>query len=169
MTKIPTMIVQCKIKRPGGTEVEMNDGTVYQFKPDQEGRHVAKVSNNDHFQRFMQIQEGYVFLGVDAGDDTQDEEDAGEEPKEVVTAETEEEALQNINALKDAGALMPEPKAEEAAEQAGNDEKADLDNIEDIAEMRVLFEQEVGKQPHPSAKMETLKNKILEARGASEE
>lgn len=48
------MIIECKIKREGGSLVTMG-GEEYRFEPDQIGRHVAEVSNKEHAERFLKI------------------------------------------------------------------------------------------------------------------
>lgn len=57
--------VQCLLIRDGGTRVDL-DGTVYHFSPHNDplglGRHVCIVENTRHFQRFMNIPEGYALL-----------------------------------------------------------------------------------------------------------
>lgn len=57
------MLVECILRRPGGSKVDMGGGVVYHFHPkndpEQAGRDIAVVNNRAHFQRFMQIPEGY--------------------------------------------------------------------------------------------------------------
>lgn len=61
--------VECLLKRPGGTVVDLY-GTTYHFKAENDpaglGRHVCEVTNAKHFQRFMQIPEAYAVLDDDA-------------------------------------------------------------------------------------------------------
>lgn len=52
------MLIECILKRDGGSKVDLGD-TTYHFAPDSEGRHVAMVADPDHIGRFLSITEGY--------------------------------------------------------------------------------------------------------------
>lgn len=52
------MLIECILKRDGGTKVELGN-TTYHFAPDSEGRHVAMVADPDHIGRLLSISEGY--------------------------------------------------------------------------------------------------------------
>ena len=52
------MLIECILKRDGGSKVDLGDNT-YHFAPDSEGRHVAMVADPDHIGRFLSISEGY--------------------------------------------------------------------------------------------------------------
>lgn len=56
------MKIECLIHRPGGTIIDMIDGTVYHFAPQEDGRHVADVENPEHIQVFLAVPEGYRIL-----------------------------------------------------------------------------------------------------------
>jgi hypothetical protein len=50
------MKIVCKIKRALGTNTKMpDDGTVYAFRPNAHGDHVAEVTNLAHIQRLLAI------------------------------------------------------------------------------------------------------------------
>lgn len=50
------MKIVCKIKRQAGTNTKMpDDGTVYAFRPNAHGDHVAEVTNLAHVQRLLAI------------------------------------------------------------------------------------------------------------------
>lgn len=53
------MLIECILRRPGGTFVEL-DGVLYHFKPSAEDdRHICDVENFNHVQIFLGIPEGY--------------------------------------------------------------------------------------------------------------
>lgn len=52
------MQIQCKLKRAGGTVIELGD-TSYHFKPNDKGDHVAEVADDDHAETLLAITEGY--------------------------------------------------------------------------------------------------------------
>lgn len=56
------MIIESIIKRDPPTEIDL-DGTVYKFKPDEHGRHVADVTDKRHIARLLSITEGYQLPG----------------------------------------------------------------------------------------------------------
>jgi len=58
------MLIRCKQIRtlPNGTKgsnIDMGDGTIIPFREDENGDHVAMVSNPKHLQRLLSIVEGY--------------------------------------------------------------------------------------------------------------
>lgn len=53
------MLIQCKLKRAGGTVIELGD-TSYHFKPNDKGDHVAEVTDDDHADTLLAITEGYA-------------------------------------------------------------------------------------------------------------
>lgn len=59
------MIIESIIKRDPPTEIEL-DGTVYKFKPDERGRHVADVTDKHHIARLLSIPEGYQLADDEA-------------------------------------------------------------------------------------------------------
>lgn len=60
------MLIECLLKRPGGTHVKLDDKN-YHFKPgpdvDADPRHLAEVIRQDHAERFLSISEGYCYAG----------------------------------------------------------------------------------------------------------
>ncbi|MBV6551774.1 hypothetical protein KTN00_12185 [Acinetobacter soli] len=60
-------LIECMIKRAGGTDVPFGFSnrkkTVYRFRPidstDPESPHVADVTNDEHYERFISIAEAY--------------------------------------------------------------------------------------------------------------
>lgn len=58
------MDIESKIKREGGTHVDMGTAK-YHFAPLEDGAHVAAVDDQDHQDRFLSITEGYrVYRGA---------------------------------------------------------------------------------------------------------
>ncbi|MGH2343384.1 hypothetical protein ACRC7T_18115 [Segnochrobactraceae bacterium EtOH-i3] len=52
------MLIECILHRPGGSQVDLGTA-IYHFAPDETGRHVADVMNEDHVDRLLAIPEGY--------------------------------------------------------------------------------------------------------------
>lgn len=59
------MKVLCKIKRPGGSFVEVpgSETITYHFAPNEHGDHVADVSNKEHVKRLLGIDAYEVYEG----------------------------------------------------------------------------------------------------------
>lgn len=53
------MLIESIIRRPKGTHVDLGDGVTYSFLPDEAGRHVAEVDDDEHIAAFLRISEGY--------------------------------------------------------------------------------------------------------------
>lgn len=60
-----SVLIESKIKRPGGTIVDFNEPTApgglirYHFRDDGFGNHVAAVENEDHIARFLEVRDGF--------------------------------------------------------------------------------------------------------------
>jgi hypothetical protein len=52
------MKIQCILKRTGGSHIELG-GTNYHFAPQEDGRHIAEVTDEAHISRFLSIPEAY--------------------------------------------------------------------------------------------------------------
>ncbi len=66
------MQIECIIKRPGGSEVEI-DGIFYRFLPNARGAHVAEVRNRAHAKRLLSMPEGYEAYVPEEDEDEEDE------------------------------------------------------------------------------------------------
>jgi hypothetical protein len=67
------MLIESKIKRDGGTHVTI-DTTAYHFAPQDDGAHVATVTDEAHQDRFLSITEGYrVYRGAEKAAASTDE------------------------------------------------------------------------------------------------
>lgn len=56
------MKIQCLLKREGGTKIELG-GTEYHFKLQEDGTHVAEVTEQSHINRLLSIKEAYRQAG----------------------------------------------------------------------------------------------------------
>lgn len=74
------MKIICKLKRAGGTKVELGKDT-YHFVEDKDGDHVADVTDEKHIARLLSIPEAYAKKGVAEPEpaDTSAEDEANEE------------------------------------------------------------------------------------------
>ena len=57
------MLIKCKLKREGGSKIKIG-GVEYHFAPDDNGDHVAEVTNEAHANRFLEISEAYEAVGA---------------------------------------------------------------------------------------------------------
>lgn len=142
-------VIECKVKRPGGSLICMSDGTEYRFSTDTIGRHVCVIDNMDHITRFMQIPD-YALLQL------------------VPSA-----AAPVANTAPVAPVLLSEPLPELAEKATGAARTeipaADADgNYSDEAEaaIRAIFKAELGRVAPPKSKPETMVAQIEAAREA---
>ena len=181
------MNIQCKLIREGGTRAEVF-GVEYHFIPQEDGSHVAVVENDAHVERFLSIPEAYgIYKGaaeVKTADpvklfepkiapkveDEPDIELAGsDEHPESFEINGSTYTLQQIVriAYDESGMdaaewneLTPESRA--ARLDTVLDNIADAANDPTIDELRAAYKEKFGKNPHPSAKAETLKARLEE-------
>lgn len=77
------MLIVCKIKREGGTNVDFGKKK-YHFKPKEaDGMHIAEVTDPDHIATLLAIKEAYVALenvDDDAADDAPPPAEAPAQP-----------------------------------------------------------------------------------------
>lgn len=59
------MIIECLLKRLGGSHVELGD-KVYHFAPNDKEHHVCAVEQEDHISTLLAIPEGYRQYGAKA-------------------------------------------------------------------------------------------------------
>lgn len=114
------MKIKCKQIRDGGTKVPMGKKE-YHFAPDENGDHVADVTNKAHIDRFLAITEGYEEVGAKASKAAK----STEPPAVEVTPE--------------AVAVMGIPELRDLAGKLGigiNNELTDDDLVEHIEEIR---------------------------------
>lgn len=57
------MLLKIKQVREGGTELKFNDGTEYHFRPNENGDHVAEVTDAAHLAQLLAISEGFEEYG----------------------------------------------------------------------------------------------------------
>lgn len=172
------MKIERIIREPHGSVVTMG-GTSYPFAPQEPGGpHVAEVENEDHARILLLITEAYRPFGDDAR-----EKAAAITKEKPVAHMTDEEltAAMAEAAQREAAALVTTDKTDApavAAESADAkiedvdisgialaDEAtaADLQELNDDV-LRDLFEQEVGRKPHPKMLRENMIAQIIGAR-----
>jgi hypothetical protein len=164
-----TVLIQCILIREGGTKVSI-DETDYHFMDDGDGNHVAPVTIQKHIDRFMGIPEGYCpFKGA-----------SGQASEPVsMGANVIDPTDWDARTMPTAGQQAPEgiqPAAVEPApvEPAAVEPVAAVDPItpdvtiilEDMndAQLRTVYEDEVGRKPHPAAKADTMRGSIQATR-----
>jgi hypothetical protein len=119
------MKIESIIKRDPPTEIDL-DGTVYKFKPDEHGRHVAEVTDKHHIARLLAISEGYQL--------------ADDEPlPKAVQAELEREVEERTNPMSqpvltpDDSQALKGSTVHPAVIDLGDGEKIELDDVIDAA------------------------------------
>lgn len=170
------MDIQCTIERKGGTQVKMDDGTSYHFKPEEAGGpHIASVSNKKHIKTLLSIPEAYEPF-IEGEDD--------ETPEEPVVGTPEESAAELINASDpddddetgpngegDPAVESEDATTAEPVEPAVIDPQEALATVkaaataEDVsrADLDAAFELLNQRKPNPQAKDETIFDRIKQA------
>lgn len=82
------MIIECTIRRKDGTKVELF-GESYNFQPNEQGTHVAEVTEQEAIDRFLSIKEAYREYGAQqtteaANKDGDDGSDGNDEPTDYL-------------------------------------------------------------------------------------
>ena len=153
ITASGSAVIECKVKRPGGSLISMSDGTEYRFSPDTIGRHVCVIDNMEHITRFMQIPDYALLQLVPSAD------------APVAPAP-----------LHGPAAVLPEQSSDgtggaEGGSAIDRDEipAADADgtySAEAEATIRTIFKAELGRVAPPKSKPETMVAQIESAREA---
>jgi hypothetical protein len=180
------MDIECKIKREGGTHVDMGSAQ-YHFTPNDDGAHVAEVLDEAHQDRFLSIPEAYrLYRGTPAAAPVSAPAvvKAAEPAPEVLLGSDNHPASFEIHgktyalgeivaaAHKASGLDVAEWNELDAESRAGliDDELDKLDEAgaelvdEDAlrAELVAQFEAKFGKKPHHNAGIETIRAKLAE-------
>lgn len=146
------MLVRIKQKRtlPNGTKgsnIDMGDKTTIPFREDENGDHVAMVSNPRHIQRLLSITEGFE-IHV-----------ANEPTAESVTV-TPAQAPETVPEM--IAAVTTPPPSHPAPEAAGGTLEEQSDD-----QIRAVYEAELQRKPHHNAKRETMLAQIEATRAES--
>lgn len=103
------MLIVCKIKREGGSNVEIGKKK-YHFKPQEAGgEHIAEVTDDEHIARLLAIKEAYVPLANVNDEDEDDEPVAVEAPDQPVMEWSNKKAMAYAQEVL---GLNPEDKGE---------------------------------------------------------
>lgn len=144
------MKIELKLKRAGGSEIDMGDGTTYHFKPEDgrhESPHVADVADSKHMKRLLSI-EGYEIFDPDSA------------------SEPEPEPIEPVPTV-DGGNLMDGTNGDEDEDDAPDEAEMPLNEMTET-DLRATYERELGKKPHHRAGMEKLIEDITAHRAAQE-
>lgn len=131
------MKILCKIKRVGGSHVEMPGPiprTVYHFAPNEHGDHVAEVTDKAHLK---------ILLSIDAY-----------EPYDGPAPTEEPEAPDPAGGNASAGDETPTASLDEVGH------RAQLANLT-LEELKAEYHHIYGKAAHPQSKHGTLLEKVL--------
>lgn len=145
------MRIETTLIRPGGSIVEMADGTKYHFAPTAtDPRHIAEVTKSDHVKRLLTID------GYQLPDDALEPVDPVGKP--AIPPAPDQETAGNpagTDALTDA-ADAPNPLSRAPAPQI-----PDLDALSD-ADLQALFKEKFLRAPHPKASRAKVIEKLAE-------
>lgn len=134
------MKILCKIKRSGGSHIEMpKDFTVYHFAPNEHGDHVADVSNKEHIK---------ILLGIDAYEPYDGPAPAAA-PAKAAEDETETETETTGG---------QEPAADQPTDEVAI--RAALANLT-LEELQAEYHHIYGRAAHPQSKHATLLDKVV--------
>lgn len=176
------MKIESILKRPGGTKVQLG-GKTYHFTPDEYGRHVAEVEDNDHIGRLLAIREGYRLLSTEPDGGGNDEpltsggirpvDDGGSDGEDSGDGAGEDDPRDDEGGEDNAGAEdgeegMPNPPADPVSGDELLPEDQDPATV-NIDVLRARFEEIIGEKPHPRAKAETLQQRIKDTIEAAAE
>jgi hypothetical protein len=180
------MRIETTLIRPGGSTVEMADGTRYHFAPtDTDSRHTAEVTRNDHVKRLLAI-DGYQLAedtpepvnppapqpealipapetpaGTDSGSDDED----APQPVAAATGQQANEPDEDDDPLIEEEPVTPQPGAEAAGpgaiDAAPAPQTPDLDALSD-AKLQALFKEKFQRAPHPKASRAKVIEKLAE-------
>ena len=146
------LIIECLLIRKGGTQVDMGDKTIYHFKDDGTGAHVATISNPLHIGTLLGIKEAYRVYGAAAA-----EAAVGIAPAATAMIQPAPIAAPAIVApvIAPTMAIVPAP-APSIDPPTTLNAQLGLDADMDINQLRAVFLQEVGREPSAKAKPETM-------------
>jgi hypothetical protein len=158
-TEMP--IIECTIKRP--RVVTLGD-TAYQFQPDEQGRYVAEVEDEDHADRLLEIR-CYRKLATTPKQVKQQkqEEKKNEQPTGSVDTRPEGAAVETPNAANSGnpltghglGTIQPDDNGEGV--EGGNREGEGNTETLDRAKLAAEYEAKFKKKPHHSQSAERIK------------
>lgn len=146
------MQIECTIKRPGGSKVQLDKNT-YHFKPKDDHPdtpHVAEVTDEAHCKRLLSIREAYRGVGKE-GEAAQKQADAAltkgsgtdghiKSPEEMDADVVSEETVQEL--LEGADELMA-AKKKTSADQLTNKDVSDL--FKDIVGLNPANKKEISR------------------------
>jgi hypothetical protein len=185
------MRIETTLIRPGGSTVEMADGTKYHFAPtDTDSRHTAQVTRNDHVKRLLAI-DGYQLpddaldpadpvgkpapdpetagnpAGTDALTDAADAPNSlslapAPQPVAAATGQQANEPDEDDDPLIEEEPVTPQPGAEAAG--LGAIDAAPVPDLETLsdAELQALFKEKFQRAPHPKASREKVIERLAE-------
>lgn len=153
-------LIECTIKRP--RVVTLGD-TAYQFQPDEQGRYVADVEDEEHADRLLEIR-CYRLAATTAKQVKAQKQEAKkvEQATNPVDTRPEAGAIDTTNAANSGnpltgqglgGTIQPNDDGE------GGDGEGDGDKTEslDRAKLAAEYEAKFGKKPHHSQSAERIK------------
>lgn len=172
------MLIECKLKRQGGSIVDMGDGTTYHFKDDGKGRHIASVSSSAHIGRLLGIAEGYCLFDDQVAAApaqglapakpvaTSNSQDAAPQVQPIQQQATDALVQQVAATVAQQSVDQAKPPAPQPDARDSVDPVAELSEDMPIEKLHEIYLAEIGKAPNGNYKAATLIAKIEAARQA---
>lgn len=126
------MIIESIIKREHGSTVVLDDKT-YKFQPNEDGRHVAEVTEKAHIERLLSITEGFRPL-------------------------KKSETVKVSGPVQVEQAPTVQPVEEGGQEESDGDEEAKTD--QSLDELKTAFEAKFGRKPHHKWSAERIQKEL---------
>ncbi len=181
------MRIECKLKREGGTNVEL-DGRTYEFRDNGKGEHVCEVDDDEHLAKLLAIPEGYRLHKGPPAKSGEAASNKPEQPKKqiVLLGSDVHQSHYTIGETEHTlGALVgmaADGMNAEAWNLLGDGERADridavLDGLNEANEVKLRaakaesderdqlvaqYTEKFGKAPHHNAGVASLKAKLAE-------
>lgn len=145
------MKIECKIKREGGSVIDI-DGTEYHFKPEvKDGPHYCTVANKKHAQRFLAIPEGYCLPG--GADDPEDDDLTDDEAGSIGPENDGQSGSEDLERDSE-----PEDDDQEPTDEEGN--QGEPETNDDFESLKEEYTEKFGRKPHYKWTAERIKQEI---------
>lgn len=153
-------IIECTIKRP--RVVTLGD-TAYQFQPDEQGRFVADVEDDEHADRLLEIR-CYRQVAATVKQVKQEPQKVAQTPSPTTTAPTASagETTNSGNPLTGQGLGGTIQPTGDGEGDDGNGEGGEETTTLDRAKLAAEYEAKFKKKPHHSQSAERIKQLLEE-------
>jgi hypothetical protein len=142
------MNIECIIRRKGGSIITLSEKT-YHFVPQEDGRHIAEVTDENHVERFLRVPEAYRIARA-----------PGSSPTETQTPRVRKAPKQEHPALEEKQTLKGSVTQHDAFEIQGVSYAHKDYEAQERSALFAQYQQRFGKLPPVNMKTETIKAKL---------